>query len=189
MDQGSTLNLLVVAIAILSVTALIQCAFLIGLLIGARRLFRMLEQVQQKIEPVLAAARASMEEARSEIHEVAGNVKEATVHLNALTARAGSIAEKAEEIVDLGRLQVVRVNDLMEDVVDRVRSQLDRAETVAAHTLDRYDEVTDTLYRGLLRPLREINGILAGLNTAVAYLFRNKRTNVSEATQDDEMFI
>ena len=40
-----------------------------------------------------------------------------------------------------------------------------------------------------MRPLREVNGIAAGMKTALAYLARGNRPSPDQATSDEEMFI
>jgi hypothetical protein len=45
------------------------------------------------------------------------------------------------------------------------------------------------LNKGILRPVREINAVAAGVQAALASLFRGQRSSVERATHDDEMFI
>jgi hypothetical protein len=40
-----------------------------------------------------------------------------------------------------------------------------------------------------MRPLRELNGIAAGVRTALSVLGRSNRASVDQATSDEEMFI
>jgi hypothetical protein len=49
--------------------------------------------------------------------------------------------------------------------------------------------VVGTVHSGVLRPIREVNGIVAGIKTAVATFVRGGRPSVDRATQDEEMFI
>jgi hypothetical protein len=41
----------------------------------------------------------------------------------------------------------------------------------------------------VLRPVREANGIAAGIAAAVSTLMRGRKSSVDSATQDEEMFI
>jgi hypothetical protein len=40
-----------------------------------------------------------------------------------------------------------------------------------------------------LKPIREIQGMTAGVRAAVQHFLRGGRPSVAQATQDDEMFI
>jgi hypothetical protein len=42
---------------------------------------------------------------------------------------------------------------------------------------------------GVIRPLREVGGILAGVRTAVRVFMHFQRPSVAQATPDDEAFL
>jgi hypothetical protein len=56
-------------------------------------------------------------------------------------------------------------------------------------SIGRVHETVTVLHDGILRPLREVNGIVAGLRAGIGYLLGNRRPSVAQATHDDEMFI
>jgi hypothetical protein len=66
---------------------------------------------------------------------------------------------------------------------------LERVELVLDDTLSRAHETVATVHDGIMRPLRELNGIAAGVKSALAYLARGNRPSVDQATSDEEMFI
>jgi hypothetical protein len=45
------------------------------------------------------------------------------------------------------------------------------------------------VHSGVMRPLREIQGITAGVRAALAFLAKGGRANVNQITHDEEMFI
>jgi hypothetical protein len=52
------------------------------------------------------------------------------------------------------------------------------------------EQVGDAMIRSVMRPVREVNGIAAGISAAVATLVKKPRKySVDSATQDEEMFI
>jgi hypothetical protein len=66
---------------------------------------------------------------------------------------------------------------------------MDRAEIVLDDTLNRTQETVATFHNGIMRPLRQITGVAAGIRGALDYFLKGGRPNVSQATQDEEMFI
>jgi hypothetical protein len=56
-------------------------------------------------------------------------------------------------------------------------------------TMSRAHETVAMVHGGILRPLREIHGIAAGVRTAINHLARGGRPSVAQATHDEEMFI
>jgi hypothetical protein len=50
--------------------------------------------------------------------------------------------------------------------------------------------VGDAMKHAVLRPVREVNGLAAGISAAVSTLVHHSRKpSVDQATQDEEMFI
>ena len=57
-------------------------------------------------------------------------------------------------------------------------------------TVKQIENVSGTVKSFVLRPVREVNGIAAGISAMVSTLVRGRRKNsVDSATQDEEMFI
>jgi hypothetical protein len=56
-------------------------------------------------------------------------------------------------------------------------------------TVTRVQETVNLVHTGVMRPLRQVNGVAAGIRTAVAQLMRGGRPSVAQATSDEEMFI
>jgi len=99
------------------------------------------------------------------------------------------IGAKAAGIVDSARLQMAKIDGLVTDATSRAHNQLERAELVVEDTVGRVHETVGAVHNGLLAPVRQINGLAAGVRTAVGVFLKGGRPNVSEATQEDEMFI
>jgi hypothetical protein len=56
-------------------------------------------------------------------------------------------------------------------------------------TMGRAQETVSIVQRTVLRPIREIHGVLSGIRTSIAHLGRSGRPTVDHATSDEEMFI
>jgi hypothetical protein len=102
---------------------------------------------------------------------------------------AAEIAGKVNDLLDLSRKQLVRVDDVMGEAAARSRAQMDRIEMVMDDTVDRFQETTTLLQNSVVRPLRQINALVAGLRATLSFLAGGRRTTVDEATHDEEMFI
>jgi hypothetical protein len=99
------------------------------------------------------------------------------------------ITTKASEILDITRVQLDRIDGVLEDASVRVRNQMAHAEILIDDTMSRAQETVVTFHRGIMTPLREIQGVAAGVRTAIFYLMRGGRPNPAQATADEEMFI
>ena len=125
--------------------------------------------VADQVESVLATANRIMEETRPRISELSG---------------------EAVEIVRSGREQVERIGELLHDAGDCARARLEQIDQAVENTVEQVGQVGDAVKRAVLRPVREVNGLAAGISAAVSTLVHHSRKpSVDQATQDEEMFI
>jgi hypothetical protein len=82
-----------------------------------------------------------------------------------------------------------RVDEVLADAALRARVQLERAESIIDDTLSRAQQTVGLVHSGVMRPLREIQGITAGVKAALGFIARGNRPSVAQVTQDEEMFI
>jgi len=120
------------------------------------------------VEGLVESARTTVDQSRLQLVEMTG---------------------KANDILDSTKAQMRKVEEVVDDATSRAKIQLERVEMVMDDTLSRTHETVVAVNAGILKPLREINGIAIGIKTAFAYLSRGGRPNVAEATSDEEMFI
>jgi ABC-type transporter Mla subunit MlaD len=102
------------------------------------------------------------------------------------------IAEFTGEVAGIartGREQVERLGELLHEAGGRARARLDQIENVMDSTVGQVELAGDAMKRAVLRPVREANGIAAGISAAVSTLVRGRKFSVESATQDEEMFI
>lgn len=77
---------------------------------------------------------------------------------------------------------------MLENAAGRAYIQMDRAEMVLDDAMSRAQETVAVVHSGIMKPLREIQGITAGVQAAIHFLLRGRRSHV-QATADEEMFI
>lgn len=102
---------------------------------------------------------------------------------------AGEISSKTNDLLDLSRKQLVRVDDVMGEAAARTRAQMDRIEMVMDDTVNRFQETTTLLQNGIVRPVKQITAVTAGIRAALSFLAGSRRATVEQATHDEEMFI
>jgi hypothetical protein len=102
---------------------------------------------------------------------------------------ADKIAVTSLNILDLSKQQLTKVDSLLTDASTRAKVQMERAEMVLDDTMTRVQSTVSVVQRSVLRPIREVHGVLSGVRTAVQHLGRASRSTVDHATSDEEMFI
>ena len=104
--------------------------------------------------------------------------------------RIAHISDETIAIVRAGREQVERVGELLHDAGDRTRVRLEQIDHAVDATVNQIENASSAVKNAVLRPVREVNGIAAGISAAVATLVRGQhKSSVDSATQDEEMFI
>ena len=99
------------------------------------------------------------------------------------------ISDETVAIMRSGREQVERMGDLLHDAGDRARARLEQVDQSVESTVNQIENVSGAVKSAVLRPVREVNGIAAGISAAVSTLVRGHKSSVDSATQDEEMFI
>ena len=100
------------------------------------------------------------------------------------------ISEETVAIVRAGREQVERLGDLLHDAGDRTRVRLEQIDSAVDATVNQIEIASGAVKKAVLRPVREVNGIAAGISAAVSTLMHGQhKSSVASATQDEEMFI
>lgn len=99
------------------------------------------------------------------------------------------ISARANDLLDLSRQQVARVDEVLGEAAARTRAQMDRIEMVLDDTVSRFQETTTLLQNGILKPLKQLNALTLGIRAALSILTGGNRTTVAQATHDEEMFI
>jgi hypothetical protein len=168
MDDHTLLIVLTIFVAIAALALLIQACMLIGLLVIARRLQQKILPMVPEIEGILGVVRRTAERVEKHIEQ---------------------IGTKSTAILDITKQQLARVDELLGDATTRAKVQMERAEMVLDDTMTRVQETVSYVQSGVLRPVREVYGVLAGIRTALAHLGRAGRSTVDHATSDEEMFI
>lgn len=99
------------------------------------------------------------------------------------------VTTRANEVLTLTRAQLAKVDNSLGDVLVRLKAQLERAEIVMDDSLTKVHETVSTVHGGVMKPLREVSGVAAGIRAALKTLAQGGRPNVTQATHDEEMFI
>ena len=97
--------------------------------------------------------------------------------------------DESREILASAKAQLGKIEVVVDDATTRARAQMDRVEMVLDDTMDKAQQAVNAVSRGVTRPIREIQGVAAGLSAAFTYLLRSARPSVDRATSDEEMFI
>ena len=163
---------LVLLISLVVAVLLAQTILMVVLVVAFRkwsvRTGAIIDQVSRSMEPVLQNARELLAESREKISTLATNLN---------------------EISDLTKTQIARVDGLVQNVTERAQFQVVRLDDLLTDTMDRVDETTRAVQHGVLKPLREASAVVAGVRAGLQFFANRNRKSVERVHQDEEMFI
>jgi hypothetical protein len=88
------------------------------------------------------------------------------------------------------RAQIERLDATLNDVMDRTRLQIIRADDMVTKTMDRVEDATETIHHHVVSPIRKISGLVQGLTVGFDMLMGNRNRRRDRVTvPQDEMFI
>jgi hypothetical protein len=168
MDDHTLLLLLTVFVFLAAVAMLIQAGTLLGLFIVARKM-------QEKVSLLTGPITGIIDTSKKTLQTVEGHIDR--------------IGKSSNSILDTTKQQLVKVDELITDASTRAKVQMERAEMVLDDTMGRVQHTVSFVQSGVVRPVREVQGIVTGIRTALTHLGRGGRPTVDHATADEEMFI
>ncbi len=175
MDQQTLLILLSVFVGLATLAMLIQMGMLIGIFLAVKKLQTEFTTMMPQISGVIGVSKKT---ADVTLRTIEGAEK----HIQ-------NIGATSENILKVTMQQVAKIDELISDATTRAKVQLERAEMVLDDSMGKAQETVSIVQRSILRPVREINGLVIGLRTSLAYLGKGSRPTVDHATADEEMFI
>jgi hypothetical protein len=164
-----TFYYLMAATVALSTFALLVQAF------AGYKAYRAIMDLRARIEPLVPQTQAALQSIN---HMVSQS-----------TRQLGEVSGKTTEVLDLARAQLAHFDQTREEVTARVKSQIERVELVLDDTISRVQDVVGVFHRGVMKPVREVSGVMAGIRAGVSTLRQGGRPSVADVTHDEEMFI
>jgi len=160
--------IITIGVAASWVTTLVIAVAMLWIYRSSKRMEEKLGLLLERASPVLDSAQSLVDDARPKIQEV---------------------IVRAAEITTSARDQMARLDALVTETSDCVRVQIERIDVVVGDAVNRVQETTAAVQSTILKPVREVNGVISGVRAALSTLARGNRASVDHATQDEEMFI
>ena len=172
----TTLLYVMTAFVIVSAIALcIQAGMLAAI-------YKTTKSLQEKIDPLIPKVENLLPKVESLVAKATSTVEQSGRQITEITNRTN-------DILDSTKRQLAIVEDVVGDAAVRAKVQMEHVDLVLDDTLSRAHETVAAVHDGIMRPLREVNGIAVGIRAALGAMARGNRPTVDRATSDEEMFI
>ena len=149
MSEGAFRWIIALGVSLCCVMSIASAYAMLAVLRIAKRVEGKVGPVVDKAGPVLDSAKALVDDVRPKIHDM---------------------VVRADEITVSARDQVARLDILVTEVSESARLQMERIDIVVSDTVNRVQETTSAVQATILRPVREINGVVSGLRAGLSAL-------------------
>ncbi len=169
---------LTIFIAITAAAVVLQMLILLALYLAVRKLSARLESVvdetQSRVLPLLENAKVMQQDVKTFIETARPKID--------------LVLDNAAHVTTIARTDVERVNVTLNDLLDRVRLQVIRADEMVTRTLDRVEETSEKVQHSVMSPVRQVSGIVQAISVGVGAFFSSQKRR-RNGGPSDEMFI
>lgn len=157
-----------VAVLISSIALLFSAFASVGTYLAVRKIQSQVSPLVPQVTEFLLNSREALEEALKQFHET---------------------GKKTQAVLEDVHAEIAGFSEARVALTNRLQAQVQRVELVLDDSLANIQEIVSVVHGGVIKPIREVNGLVAGVRTAVRSFFVGRRPSVAQATQDEETFI
>jgi len=104
--------------------------------------------------------------------------------------RIADITAETLVVAKVARQQAERIGAVIDDANERAKARIAQIDQTVGHTVEQVEHASEAVKSAVMKPVKEVNGIVAGFKAAVhTYAQGGNRNSPEHATQDEEMFI
>ena len=166
-------GVLLLFVIVVTVAVVMQGCAMFGMFLAVRKIPGQIDQiradVKQRIDPLTQSATELLTGARDPLKTITANLA---------------------EISQTMRERSTQVDTVMEDLVEKTRVQVIRADQLMTSLADKVETTTDKVQETVIKPLNEISAVIKGIQSGLEFFFSRRRpAGASDATPDEQMFI
>lgn len=145
-------------------------------------LFKVVSRLQTKIDSIVDHTEPFIDQVRQMVSENSPKIAR-------IITSGEETAANAQEISVVAKDQAYRFAEVGRDITDRAKVQVARVDAVMDDTVDQVQNMGNNVRSAVMKPVSEVSGVLAGIRAGVSAFAQGHRPSVARATQDEEMFI
>jgi hypothetical protein len=168
---------LTIFIAVTSAAVVLQMLILAGMYFTLRALSAHVkttaDEIKAQVFPVIESGKAIQADIKRILETSAPKVE--------------LVLDNAAAITTTAHAGIGRVESTMNDILDRARLQVIRADEMVTRAMDSVEDTTEKVAHTVTSPVRHANGLVQGISTGLGTFFGQKRKRPGGPS--DEMFI
>lgn len=182
MDEETFRTVVAAGVLLACLAFVAQAAAVVAMYRLARRSQRRVETLADKLEPLIAQM--------GPLVKTAGPILSHTRQiLEETRPRIAEICLETLATVKAARQHVEQVGELVRETSERARMRVEQIDRAVESTVGQVEMVGGTVKKAVMRPAREVSGLMCAISAAVSTYVHGRKYSVEHATQDEEMFI
>ena len=169
---------LTIFIAVTSAAVVLQMLILLGLYLAVRKLSASVasatDETKSRLLPLLDNAKVMQQDVKTFIETARPKID--------------LILDNASHVTTTARTDFERVQVTLNDVLDRTRLQVIRADEMVTRTMDSVEETSERVQHSVMSPVRKVSGIMQAVSVGVGTFFNSQRRRRNGGPHE-EMFI
>jgi ABC-type transporter Mla subunit MlaD len=166
-------TVLTIFIIIAAAAIVLQAFSMLGLYLAIRR-------IQGEVAGIRADVNRRIDPLADSLTEIVGNSRDP---LRSITADLAEVARVLRE-------RTGSVDEVLDDLLDRFRLQVIRVDETITSVLEKVDKTTTSVQRNIIGPVSEASAVLKGVQAGLDFfLSRRRQGSTSDVPQDEQMFI
>jgi len=164
---------LILILILVGLAVLMQAGAMVGIWLTVRKFPEQIEgirtDIKQRLDPLTQSVTEIVANSRDPLRTITANLAEIS---QLLQTRSKDVDTMVADLVEKSRGQVQRLDQLVTGVVEKV------------------ENTATVVQRQVLVPVQEISAVIHGIRSGLEFLFARRRaSSVTEATQDEQLFI
>lgn len=162
-----------VFIIIAAIAIVLQALAMLGIYVS-------IGKMQKEVADIRADMKLRLDPLSQGLSEIVANSREP---LRTVTSNLADVSQVLRD-------RAHSVDALMDELVDKTRLQVIRADQVITDVLAKVEKTSSTIQEGILGPVKEAAAVIKGVRSGLDFFFAKRRTpGAAEVPQDEQMFI
>jgi len=164
---------LILILILVGLAVLMQAGAMVGIWLTVRKF-------PEQIEGIRADVKQRLDPLTQSVTEIVANSRDP---LRTITANLAEISQ-------LLQTRSKDVDTMVADLVEKSRGQVQRLDQLVTGVVAKVENTATVVQRQVLVPVQEISAVIHGIRSGLEFLFARRRASgVTEATQDEQLFI
>ncbi len=123
------------------------------------------------------------------IGTISGKTEDLLSIIRGIAERIKALESRLTATGEIIQKRVVELDSFLAETTDAARLQVQRVQGVVENVSNKVEETFDLIHQGVITPAAELSALLKGIRVGLDVLLRNRKKPARTSHQEDEMFI